>query len=149
MDKLTTYVQTFLLRRQSNIPPQNHLMASTYVGTVVLVLCFLNKECRNILKPLATVVFIIGISETLQFIGRETVSNIVISLIFHTLIYYVALSGKPTWVSYLITTLILFGILVVYMSANTWPYASTPIVLFGMTMSLFFVSILNHDKKCK
>ena len=134
-------MRDFLLSTQRTKAPEVHLMASTYVGTLVFILCLANQECKNVLKPLANVIFIVGIAETLHFADRVRMSRrlaitIPLGLLSHALVFWAAVDGRPRRISYAVALLVLLVILATYMLTDTWPYTSSPLTLTGLSLAI-------------
>ena len=116
-------------------------MASTYVGTLIVVLCLLHTRYRRTLRTLARVVFAIGTTETLQFIGRSTWPKILSSLIGHLAVLAVTLPTEGTYMSHGVAVGVLLSTLLVYYLSDVWPYTSTPIVLVGLAVSIIILEL--------
>jgi hypothetical protein len=135
------------MRRGHGGPPHVHLMASTYVGTLVCVLCALNEKCKSYLKPLANVIFAVGATETLHFMARPGSSHRslilgLLSLLGHALVLALAVDGRPNWRGYAVSSAVLLGILAAYASLGVWPYPSPPLVLCAMSIAVLVVMLV-------
>ena len=136
------HISEFCRKRQSYEKPEIHLMASTYIGFLIFTLCLIDKKWKDMLKPLSKVILIIGVGESLQFIDRTPMYRIIISILAHALIYGMALGGTTTLSSHMICLSILCGILMIYLVSTKWPYTSPPLVLIGVSLTVWITELL-------